>query len=52
MRGHRHSRTVSPALRVSESGDHLKAGHLGTADLTASTLADIGLGKTSTSRSG
>jgi hypothetical protein len=29
---------------VSQSGDHLKAGQLGTADLTASTVANIGPG--------
>jgi amino acid transporter len=29
---------------VSQSGDHLKSGQLGTADLTASTLANIGPG--------
>ena len=29
---------------VSQSGDHLKAGQLGTADVTASTVANIGPG--------
>jgi amino acid transporter len=29
---------------VNQSGDHLKAGQLGTADLTASTVANIGPG--------
>jgi hypothetical protein len=28
---------------VSQSGNHSKAGHLGTADLTASTVANIAL---------
>jgi hypothetical protein len=29
---------------VSQSGDHLKSGQLGTADVTASTVANIGPG--------
>lgn len=29
---------------MSQSGDHLKSGQLGTADVTASTVANIGPG--------